>query len=93
MGIEELLVRICKNKQIIGYLVPATIPKTIKSTVYADDIGGLLRTLESIYEFFQEFKEWARISGASVNEDKTKILALNSVHKEFNIRLWKKSRY
>ena len=32
--------------------------------------------------FFIEFEEWGYISGASVNEDKTKILALNSEYKE-----------
>ena len=83
-GIEELLVRISKNEKIIGYTVPSTIPRTIKSTGYADDIGGLLRTLESLGFFFQEFKNWGKISGASVNEDKTKILAINSEYNEYN---------
>ena len=84
LGIEELLVKMSKNVKIVGYLIPASIPRSIKSTGYADDIGGTLRTLESIAIFFQEFKDWGKISGASVNEDKTKILALNILHKDFN---------
>ena len=59
------------------------IEKEVKSSIYADDTEGILRTKESIDPFFEEFKIWGEISGASMNEDKTKILAINSKVKEY----------
>jgi hypothetical protein len=55
----------------------------IKATMCADDIGGIVRNLKSIDYFFKEFKNWGRVSGASMNEDKTKILAINSSYNRF----------
>jgi hypothetical protein len=92
LGIEELAVRIHNNRYIKGYEIPRmiineqnTIPqgivteqKEIKATLYADDTGGICRELESIGHLFGEFKRWGKISGASMNDDKTKILAINS---------------
>ena len=79
-GIEELLVRISLNRKIEGYLikVASSIPLEIKSTAYADDNVGIHRSLNSLEFFFEEFKEWGKISGARINEDKTKILAISS---------------
>ena len=79
-GIEELLVRIHLNNKIQGYLIKtaSSIPLEIKSSAYADDTVGLHRNLDSIEAFFEEFKDWGRVSGASINEDKTKILAISS---------------
>ncbi len=34
-------------------------------------------------EFFKEFKEWGNVSAAILNVEKTKTLALNSIHNEF----------
>jgi hypothetical protein len=34
--------------------------------------------------FFNEFKEWGRVSSAILNVEKTKILALNSKFREYN---------
>ena len=92
MAIEELIVRIHNNTNIKGYKIPEMIPRVgpnenaiegeVKSSIYADDTDGILRTIESIDPFFDEFKNWGEISGASMNEDKTKILAINSHHKE-----------
>ena len=66
-GIEELLVKIIKNEQIKGYIIATSIPRTIKSTGYADDIGETLSTKESITVFFQEFRNCGKISGAGIN--------------------------
>ena len=55
-----------------------------KAGGYADDISGFLKTLESIGLFFNEFEEWGSISGAILNVNKTKILALNSNYTVFN---------
>jgi hypothetical protein len=51
--------------------------------MYADDTGGIVRNLESIEYFFKEFNNWGKVSGASMNEDKTKILAINSSYNSF----------
>jgi hypothetical protein len=55
----------------------------IKATMYADDTGGIVKNLESIEYFFEEFNNWGKVSGASMNEDKTKILAINSSYERF----------
>ena len=72
LGIEELLVRISLNKNIIGFpiKVASNLPIEIKSTAYADDTAGILKNLESIDFFFEEFKDWGKVSGACVNEVK-----------------------
>ena len=44
--------------------------------MYADDTGGIVENLNSIDCFFKEFNKWGYVSGASMNEDKTKILAI-----------------
>ena len=92
MAIEELIVKIHSNPNIKGYKIPEMIPRMesnenaieeeVKASIYADDTDGILRTKESIDPFFEEFNNWGEISGASMNEDKTKILAINSHHKD-----------
>ena len=51
--------------------------------MYADDTGGILEELAYIGLFFREFKRWGSVSGASLNEDKTKILAFNSKYEDY----------
>ena len=86
IGIEELLVCVSLNLNIIGYTIKVSnnLPIQIKSSAYADDTVGLQSDLKSIELFFKEFKRWGKVSGASMNESKTKILALNSEHKSLN---------
>jgi hypothetical protein len=55
----------------------------IKATMYADDTGGIVKNLKSVEYFFEEFKKWGKVSGASMNEDKTKILGINSCYEKF----------
>ena len=55
----------------------------IKKALYADDTQGILVNLFSIDFFFEEFNEWGKVSGASMNEDKTQILAINSPKNNF----------
>ena len=96
MAIEELITRIHDNPDIKGFKIPEMIPQLetdnkiegeVKSSIYADDTEGILRTKDSIDPFFDEFKSWGEISGANMNEDKTKILAINSQYKNHrNIR-------
>ena len=85
LGIEELLIKINDNNLIKGYSIMITSYKSlqIKNTAYADDIGALNTDLNSIELNFEEFKKWGYLSGASVNEDKTQILAINSSHTSF----------
>ena len=89
-GIEEFAVCANNNREIIGYTIPKMIMNEkenetgneIKMTMYADDAGALVQNLKSIDIFIKEFKEWGKISGASLNDDKTKILAINSPAKD-----------
>jgi hypothetical protein len=62
--IEELLC-IELNNRIKGYFLNIYFKQECKAAVYADDISGFLRTLESIGLFFREFEDWAIISGAA----------------------------
>jgi len=57
--------------------------RPISLTNFADDTGGIVKSLESVGYFFEEFKKWGKASGASRNEDKTKILAINSSYEKF----------
>jgi hypothetical protein len=84
MCIEELIVRIKKNTHIKGYILNTTNKHECKAGGYADDIAGLLTNYECIEPFFNEFKEWGRVSSAILNVEKTKILALNSKFREYN---------
>ena len=70
-----------ETKEMIPRLVPKSesIEKEVKSSIYADDTEEILRSKESIDPFFEEFKSWGEISGATLNGDKTKILAINSL--------------
>jgi hypothetical protein len=91
LGIEELVVNIHENKDINGYKIPRMCINNennsnvnnndlnqVKATMYADDTGGIVENLNSIELFFKEFNKWGKVSGASMNEDKTRILAINS---------------
>ena len=94
LGIEEWAVRIYENININGYKLPKMIANVdnveIKATMYADDAGGTSEDIGSIDYFFDEFKIWGDVSGASINEDKTKILAINSSVSEYkNIKFSK----
>jgi hypothetical protein len=96
LGIEELVVNIHENKDINGYKIPRMCINNennsnvnnndlnqVKATMYADDTGGIVENLNSIELFFKEFNKWGKVSGASMNEDKTRILAINSQFKSF----------
>ena len=82
--LEELIIRIKNNNQIHGYVLNTTNRYECKTGGYADDIAGMLKSYECIEHFFDEFKEWGHVSGAILNVEKTKILALNSKYKEYN---------
>jgi hypothetical protein len=96
LGIEELVVNIHENKDINGYKIPRMCINNennsnvnnndlnqVKAMMYADDTGGIVENLNSIELFFKEFNKWGKVSGASMNEDKTRILAINSQFKSF----------
>ena len=81
--IEELIERIKSNNNIKGYKVNVLKSFLVKVSAYADDMCGVLSSFESISELFLEMNEWSKISGAKINADKTKILAINSRYQRF----------
>ena len=81
IAIEELLLRINDNKRIKGYVIKIFDLQEIKTSAYADDVVGYVRDESSIKEFFCEFDEWGKISGAQINKNKTKIMKLNNILK------------
>ena len=85
--IEEALVRIRKNDKIKGYKVHVTKSSELKYTAYADDVSGMLRDYDSVSQFFDEINSWSEVSGAKINEKKTKIIAINSqFHEYYEVR-------
>jgi hypothetical protein len=72
------------NNRIKGFFLNIYCKQECKAAGYADDISGFFWTLESIGLFFKEFEEWGIISGAVLNVNKTKILALNSCVSVYN---------
>ena len=81
--IEELIERIKSNNNIKGYKINVLKSFLVKVSAYADDMCGVLSSFESISELFLEMNEWSKISGAKINADKTKILAINSRYQRF----------
>ena len=84
LAIEEMLIRTNENDQIKGYKTCVSKLMEHKTSAYADDVAGTLINLESIDLFMEEFQKWGKVSGASLNKEKTKILAINSKKKEWN---------
>jgi exonuclease III len=76
IAIDELLVRIGENEDIKGYKVRAVREFEIKTSAYADDVVGYVVDEASIEHFFSEFEKWGRVSGASLNKEKTKLIRI-----------------
>lgn len=81
---EEVLISIMLNNDIKGFKL--NIFKSIESKAfgYADDNTGTVVQYNSIEKIFHEFKEWGKVSGSKINEEKTRILAINSLHNSYN---------
>ena len=79
LSIEELLLRIKKNEEIKGYTIKVLEKEDIKISAYADDVVGYVSDESSIKEFFCEFKDCGEVSGARLNDGKTKLLKLNNI--------------
>ena len=86
LAIEELLININLNEKIKGYKVNVTRNLEIKSSAYADDVAGVVSDESSVMEFFKMFNEWGEISGASINQEKTKILSVNVKEEYSNLK-------
>ena len=79
-AIEELLLSINLNKGIKGVRLNITKQIEIKSSAYADDVVGYVADNDSIEVYFNEFYKWGKVSGASINNKKTKIVSINSCY-------------
>jgi len=73
LAIELLAINIRENDQIKGIQINNT---TIKLSMYADDMTGLVIGINSIKELMKIMEEFKLQSGLGVNNDKTEILPL-----------------
>ena len=83
LAIEELIHNIILNGEIKGYEVNITKTCEVKINGYADNIDGILNKYDSIKKFFNEINKWCELSGAKINTEKTKILAINSIYNNY----------
>ena len=82
IAIEELLIRVKNNVKIKGYDIQSLVRVEIKVSAYADDVTGYTVDERSTKDFFQEFDEWGKMSGASINKEKTQILHVKKNERE-----------
>ena len=87
IAIEELLLKINRNTDIKGIKMDILKPIEIKSSAYADDIVGYVTDNKSIDAYFNEFYNWEKFSGASINQTKTKIVVVNGDYENNNYSL------
>ena len=78
LAIELLAIEIRENKKIKGIEVNST---TIKLSMYADDMTGLVVGIASIKNLMNIINEFKSYSGLGVNEDKTEILPLGTANR------------
>ncbi|KAH6945318.1 hypothetical protein HPB50_007872 [Hyalomma asiaticum] len=68
------------NERIRGF--PLTGTGEIKVLAYADDISLFVRDTRSLREFWNTFNRYAEVSGAKINEGKSKALLFGSFPRE-----------
>jgi len=73
--IELLAIEIRENDRIRGIQINST---TIKLSMYADDMTGLVIGIKSIIELMETIQKFKIYSGLGVNDDKTEIMPLGS---------------
>ena len=71
--IELLAIDIRENERIIGLKINNT---TIKLSMYADDMTGLILGINSIIELMNLISNFKKYSGLGVNNDKTELMPL-----------------
>ena len=76
--IEDLLIKINKNKKINGYKLNILDNCPIINKAYADDVTCFTKDFFSIKEILNEFEVWGNYSGSKINKEKTKILSINN---------------
>ncbi|KAH7984980.1 hypothetical protein HPB52_025195 [Rhipicephalus sanguineus] len=80
MCIEPLLTRLASDERIRGF--PLTGEDEIKVLAYADDVCHFVRDAGSFREFRSAFNRYAEVSGAALNEGKSKALLFGAFPKE-----------
>lgn len=72
ISLEPLIRKVIASKQIRGF--PMTGQEEVRVSAYADDISLFLRDEISLYYFRIIFEEYTALSGALINEQKSKCL-------------------
>ena len=79
LAIELLAINIRENQNIVGITVNKT---SIKLSMYADDMTGLVVGIKSIEELMKTISEFKIYSGLGVNKDKTELMPLGTSNKD-----------
>ncbi|KAH6922047.1 hypothetical protein HPB50_008056 [Hyalomma asiaticum] len=80
ISLEPLLAKLVNNDRIRGF--PLTGTGEVKVLAYADDISIFVRDTRSLREFRNTFNCYAEVSGAKINEGKSKALLFGSFPRE-----------
>ena len=74
---EVTTLNVNQNKNIKGIKIPNKTNE-IKISQYADDSNFLLTEQESVEKVIEYFKKLKKVTGATINLEKTKLLAINT---------------
>ena len=74
---EVTTLNVNQNKNIKGTKIPNKTNE-IKINQYADDSNFLLTEQESVEKVIEYFKKLKKVTGATINLEKTKLLAINT---------------
>ena len=70
---EPLIYKISQNTLIKGIKIP-NCEREIKTIQHADDITSIITTDTSYTQIQKEYKNYGKVSGSKINEDKTEFL-------------------
>ncbi len=77
MAIESLNININNNNNIQGIKIP-NIKRDFKTILHADDCTNFTRDSSSYKHLQDEFTQFGKASGSTINHDKTEILLIGN---------------
>ena len=90
IALEYLAIRIRKHQGIKGIQIGNQVEKIIKILLYADDVTLFLKDKDDLKQAIEILENFKRLSGLSMNKNKTEVMYLGSnrgeVNREFNLK-------